>query len=151
MGSRPERGAYGNARGKRPKPARRAARLSDSRVATALEEARSHQTMIDAAVAAGSIGTGRPQLVFSKDFTDEQTEQLKEKIKSQPAGMVIPMHSSVEITLKVDWCIKDVYLMLHQGYRVAHIAKRTGYDLEIVVDLWNDLYNEEEEEPVIMV
>jgi hypothetical protein len=141
MGSRPERGAYGNARGKKPKNARRAARLSQPRVAAALEAARAHEAMIDEAIAAGNVGSGRPVLVYSGPPVDPAAV-LEAMQDSRP--MILP-DAPMTVTLKIDWCIKDVYHMLHQGYRTTYVSKRTGYDHDIVCDLWNDLYVEEEE------
>lgn len=126
MGSRPERGAYGNARGKERQKRRREARLSTPRVASALEEVRAHQALIDAAAASGEP-VGRPVLKY-------------EKVENPPIKSTAP-RAAVFFKLKVDWNIKDVYLMLDQGYSLEYISKRTKqqYD-DVLEDLAEEVY-----------
>lgn len=144
MGSRPERGAYGNARGKPAKQRqRRDARMANPRVVQALLEARQHQAKIDAAIEAGHVGPGRPQLVYSGVPAD--VEKIKEQLETR-SFVAIPEGHDLEITFHIDWNIKDVYQQLAQGYLPKQVAKRTKYDHDVILELWADILEAEEQD-----
>jgi hypothetical protein len=144
--SRPERGAYGNARGKAPKTKRRAARLAEPRVAAALEEARQHQAIIDALAAAESQPAGRPKLVYEKPEEREAVETPADhdlKAEYHAPGRVAVKEKT---KLAVKWNVKDVYLLIEQGYHPDYICKRTGYDAETVAAVIEDILSQPEED-----
>lgn len=139
MGSRPERGAYGNARGKERQKRRREARLATPRVASALAEVREHQALIDAASAAGEP-LGRPTLTYVKEV-----EILDQKDVPSSVGYAA-VRPKVTRKLKIDWNIRDVYLMLDQGYSIEYISKRTKHQYDDVLDdLAEEVYGGESE------
>jgi hypothetical protein len=149
VGSRPERGAYGNARGKERQKKRREQRLADPRVANALAEVREHQAKIDEAIEAGRVGTGRPVLTYTKEITESDMEALKDSMKDVSGKVIVlPDHPDYQFStsLNITWTLKDAYLMIHQGYTLTYIAKRTGYDYDLIIDLVCDLSDEEGED-----
>lgn len=139
MGSRPERGAYGNARGKERQKRRREVRLANPRVASALAEAREHQAAIDAAAEAG-VSLGRPKLKYVKEV---KIPDQKDVPSSVGYAMVRP---KVTHKLQIDWNLRDVYLMIHQGYQQDQINRRTkGQYADILESLIQEVEDAEAE------
>lgn len=133
MGAKSERRglAFGNARGSERQRSRRQQRLSTPRVASALEEVRAHQAQIDALVAAGDP-LPRPTLVYKKP-------DLPPIDETRTAPAVVEKRKEEAAQLIIDWCIRDVYHLLHQGYTVKYTVKRTGYDHEVVYAIWEEI------------
>lgn len=143
MGSRPERGAYGNARGKESQKRRREARMKDPRVVAALEEVKQHQQLIDALAAQPVEGPGRPTLKFEKpEPAPEPLPEVKPAPDYHAPGRVVIKPST---KLDIKWNVRDVYLLIKSGYEPDYICKRTGYEPDVVAAIIEDILNEEEE------
>lgn len=157
MGARPERGAYGNARGKPDKQRRRRiVRQNDPRYRSAMAEVRAHQEMLDELVARSEAPVGsQTGLTYT---LVEQRRAMLAKIKPEVATEIKVKPTARKPTLpsidvwgegKDNWSLTDAAEMLAEGYTLRHTVKLTGWGAVYFVDLVDYLDDDAEAQALL--
>jgi hypothetical protein len=142
--------ANGSRRGVEAQKRRREKRLSDPRVQQALEDARRNQAWLDAEAAKVPVGPGRPKAEWVKDPLYDVAREVTDEVLGAGtyaevnAGSLNPGVQAAIAQSSRQWAMTDVIDLLDQGYQVPHVARRTGYDIDVVRALAVDLFGEDE-------
>ena len=54
------------------------------------------------------------------------------------ADQAVPAQRRQPVRLHLDWRLSDAIALLEQGYQPQYVARRTGYDLDIINELLED-------------
>ena len=139
--SRPERGAYGNKRGKERQRRRTNRRMEDPRVTRALSEANEQNAALEKLPArpGKAVGAQYSDLVKAvlKPSEPEPVEPtapppVRRRPTPAPAGPPLPAPDAVG---EKGWTLAQARGMLRQGYRLERVQRMTGFG----ADWFNDI------------
>lgn len=148
--SRPERGAYGNKRGKTVAQ-RKAARAADKRAQDALAETRRQQAILDRRIeVAARLATEQTPIVIDFDPVSETVtlvakapiEDRWEAAQQKHQQELLVLREQME--KRAAWPLDQAQDLIRQGYTIAHVKKRTGWSAtDLLVDgIHPDWYDE---------